>query len=360
MSEQGQVTQINKPKPPMIIVRDNLVKRIDELRTALPPHMPADRFIRVVMTAMQLNPDLTACSWSSLWNSCMKAANDGLWPDGDEAAIVPFKTKATYMPMYQGLLKRFRNSGQFSWLATNAVYEGETFEHWIDEQGEHLRHIPGDDNEGKKIRRIYAIARTKDGASFIADLPISEIERAKSYSKARRDDSPWKEHFEAMGKKTAIKRLAKLLPKSTDIEAVLRRDDEDDDEPSPAIELAEARRESGRSAALEIFAQGAADEPIDTDQQNGTTETTTVDQETGEISERTETAHDAAHTSLSDRTNPSPTVLEIAFQSGIAARQAGMQRKAIPGVYRDEARKDELDAWLKGWDSLNVEQGLQR
>ena len=46
--------------------------------------------------------------------------------------------------MYQGLLRRFRRSGNFKWVKADVVREGEEFAHYIDEAGEHFRHVPGD------------------------------------------------------------------------------------------------------------------------------------------------------------------------------------------------------------------------
>src|SRR5580765_2547904 len=76
---------------PMETLRGQLERRSDELKRALPQHMPPERFIRVVLTAVQINADLLTVNRQSLWNSCLRAAQDGLLPDGREGAIVPFR-----------------------------------------------------------------------------------------------------------------------------------------------------------------------------------------------------------------------------------------------------------------------------
>jgi recombination protein RecT len=220
------LSQQSKPQPPMVVLRNFLDARVHELQTALPPHMSAERFIRVVLTAVQLNPDLLACDRSSLWNAAMRCAQDGLLPDGREAALVAFKAKAQYLPMYAGLLKKFRNSWQFKWVTAGIVYEGEEYHHWIDETGEHFRHVPGDDVDSKKIRRVYALATTLDGGSFIADMPLSDVEKRRAQSRASREDAPWGKWPQEMMKKTAIRVLSKLLPMSSDIDALIRRDED--------------------------------------------------------------------------------------------------------------------------------------
>src|SRR6266576_596011 len=63
------------------------------LATALPDHIPLDRFRRVVITAVNQNSKLARADRRSLFNACAKCAHDGLYPDGREAALVPYSTK---------------------------------------------------------------------------------------------------------------------------------------------------------------------------------------------------------------------------------------------------------------------------
>jgi recombination protein RecT len=104
------------------------------------------------------------------------------------------------------------------------VREGEEFDHWIDENGEHIKHKPQND-ETKKIVKVYAMATTKAGGTFIAVMTMAEVEKHEKSSRAKRSDAPWKTWREEMIKKTAIKRLAKLLPKSAELEAYLEAEE---------------------------------------------------------------------------------------------------------------------------------------
>ncbi len=56
-------------------------------------------------------------------------------------------------------------------------------------------------------------------------MNFAEIERIRSFSK-NKDGLTWTEHWSEMAKKTAIRRLAKRLPMSTDLEQIIQRDDE--------------------------------------------------------------------------------------------------------------------------------------
>jgi hypothetical protein len=86
------------------------------LAQALPAGIAPERFMRVTLTAIQLQPELLECDRKSLLLACLRAANDGLMPDGREGAFVVFKTKsgkkAQWMPMFAGLLKKVRNTGE--------------------------------------------------------------------------------------------------------------------------------------------------------------------------------------------------------------------------------------------------------
>jgi hypothetical protein len=145
----------------------------------------------------------------------MRACRDQLLPDGREGAIVPFKSTATWIPMYQGLLKRFRQSGQCRWIGGEVVRKGETFEYFIDQTGPHFRHVPGEDTKAD-IVKVWAGAVTKDDAFYIAILSREEIDKIKAMSRASREDAPWRMWETEMMKKTALRRLAKLLPAGRD------------------------------------------------------------------------------------------------------------------------------------------------
>jgi recombination protein RecT len=250
------------PKHPLVILRERFEQRRDELKNMLPSDVSPDRFIRAVITSAQLNPDILACQWSSLWTAALRACRDGLLPDGREGAIVPFKSTASWIPMYQGLLKRFRRSGQFRWIKADVVREGEEFYHYVDEHGEHIRHTPGD-NFDAPILKIYAMATTKDGGVFVNVMSIAEANKIKAMSKATREDAPWKVWPEEMLRKTALRRLSKVLPSEGDLP-----DDDVDSIEAPALAppgpgtmsiTSEPPRARGAAAALDQFAASAPD-----------------------------------------------------------------------------------------------------
>lgn len=297
-----------KALAPVDEVKNSIAKMGDQFKLALPPHIPVERFVRVTQTAISTTPDLVAADRTSLFAAAMKAAQEGLLPDGKEAAIVTFNAnignkanpkwikKAQYMPMVAGILKKVRNSGELSMITANVIYKNDEFRYWVDQEGEHIHHTPNLFGERGDRIGVYSLARTKDGAVYIDVMRSEEVEAAKNVSRAK-DSGPWSGPFEnEMWKKTSIKRLAKRLPMSTDLEMTIRSDDEifnpPDQEDPPPREAKPAKTQSSRlSKAMGLDQQQSAPDAEvvetevrdvsdnDTPQDSGTTGEQTVSEQ---------------------------------------------------------------------------------
>jgi recombination protein RecT len=352
-------------KPPIIVLRERFEARKTELRHSLPPDISPDVFIRAIVTSAQINPEILACSWQSVWTACLRACRDGLLPDGIEGAIVPFKGTATWIPMYQGLLRRFRRSGQFKWINAGIVHDGETFEHWIDETGEHFKHVPGD-NIDAPITKIYALATTKDGGVFVAVLTKAEADKIKNMSRTTREDAPWKIWPGEMYKKTALRRLSKMLPSARD----LLGDEESllDMVPAPSISPAaiaapapaepppaepppqqpqprepEPERETGAAASLNQFAGTPAPASTGTEapQQSPVADGEQAAGGPPDVASATPARAPVAITKDD---------IAAAYKRGQQARADNIQRRAVPGEFRGHAMTALAAAWVRGWD----------
>ena len=210
---------------PIEEVRKSLTLMKDQFALALPPQIEPDKFVRVVMTALQQNPPLVTANRQSLYAACMKAAQDGLLPDGREAALVMMGDVVTYMPMVSGILKKVRNSGELSSITSQMVHKNDRFRFWIDGDGEHIDHEPLMFGERGEAIGVYALAKTKDGGIYVEVLDKAQVMAVKGASRAK--TGPWTGAFEhEMWRKTAIRRLSKRLPMNTDLETVIKRDDE--------------------------------------------------------------------------------------------------------------------------------------
>ncbi len=222
--------QVVKPQDltPMEAMRNTLTRLESEFGMALPPQIPVQKFVRTVMTALQMNPELLQVDRRSLLASCMKAAQDGLLVDGREAALVIFRTKngpmAQYMPMIGGLLKKLRNSGELASISANVAYEGDEFRYELGDE-ERIVHRPKLNGDRGNPIAAYAIARTKDGAIYREVMSVEEVEQVRSVSRAK-DSGPWSAWWGEMARKTVTRRLCKRLPSSADIDALIEHDNE--------------------------------------------------------------------------------------------------------------------------------------
>jgi phage RecT family recombinase len=201
-----------------------------QLQAALPANVPVDRFVRTALTSVQLQPELLVADRRSLFLSCLQAATDGLIPDGREGALVVYRTKVKrdgreewiqkvqWMPMYSGLLKKVRNSEQLASISANVVFEGDAFDYELGDQ-ERIVHKPALAGRGKPIA-VYAIAHLKDGSIYREVLSWEDVQRIRASSKAK-DGPAWVNWEEEMAKKSAIRRLSKRLPASSDLDRYL-------------------------------------------------------------------------------------------------------------------------------------------
>lgn len=204
-------------------VKENLTRMQSDFKMVLPPQIPLERFMRVAITAVQNNPTLMEANRQSLYTACIKAAQDGLLPDGHEAVLTPYKGMVQYMPMIRGVLKKVRNSGELATVDAQVVYSGDEYKSWIDEKGQHFRHEKALENRGEPIL-TYAYAITKDGALYFEEITEEQMSKIEGMAKTA---VIWKGAFrDEMKRKSALHRLSKRLPMSTDLENVIARDEE--------------------------------------------------------------------------------------------------------------------------------------
>ncbi len=229
-------TQV-KPRDEREVLRGQLVKMSGEFKMALPSHISTEKFQRVVMTAVQQDPDILLADRRTLLMAATKCAQDGLLPDKREAAFVIFNTKikeggqekwvkaVQYMPMIAGIQKRAMNSGHVVSLQGHVVYANDHFvwQQGTDEQLEHKPLFPGD--RGEPIG-AYAVARLKGhDKPLFRVMDKDRIEKARAISK-NKDGAVWRMWWDEMAIKTVVRNLAKSLPADAEVETIARRDDD--------------------------------------------------------------------------------------------------------------------------------------
>jgi recombination protein RecT len=327
-------TAIAPRKDSLLIMREYLEQRRDQLQAAA-SDIPAQRIIDAAITAAALNPDIFECSRQSIMQALLRACRDGLLPDGIEGVIVPFKKQATWIRTYVGLLRQFRRSGQFKWIKADVVREGDEFDHFVDEHGEHFRHRARD-SFSAPITKAYAAAITKDDGFFVTVMTLQEINKHKAKSRATRDDAPWREWFEEMAKKTCIIRLSKVLPSARDIVGEEEESGGSGEEETPKEQISAAERTP--AATLAQVAASSSPPADETTASAGATAAADVG------------AGDQSREQGENEQDEPDAPEQIAYDRGAKARAAGHSAKALPGEYRGQLHQREAICWQAGFE----------
>jgi recombination protein RecT len=202
-----------------------------KIQQALPSGISLDRFTRTTLTAIQTKPEIVEAEHNSLYNSVVRAAADGLMPDGRQGAIVVYDTKvkltngqerwikkAQWMVMVEGCIHKLTKAGVMAYAVS--VYANDDFELWNDEVGQHVRHRPPP-RFGKRGDRVGAFALGRvlaTNAVYVEPMDMEELKRVMRKSKGASLDKdgnatkgPWREWPERMEQKSCLHRLDKRI-----------------------------------------------------------------------------------------------------------------------------------------------------
>jgi len=216
-----------------------LKQKSGEIAKMLPKHLNAERLLKVAQIAATTTPDLAKCDVASLVGAIGQCAQMGLEPNTvlGHAYLVPFNTKrkdasggerwvnsVQVIIGYKGLIDLARRSGQIVSIAAHEVCQADKFDlvYGLDEK---LNHTPAMGDRGEVIG-FYAVAKLKDGGHCFEFMSRHQVEAirdgSQGYQRAKKlgkeSAHPWSAHFVEMGRKTAIRRLAKFLPLSVEFQ----------------------------------------------------------------------------------------------------------------------------------------------
>lgn len=289
-----------------------------------------DKFIRVVLNSVMATPDLLEADRRTLLNACMKAAQDGLLPDGREAVLNIYNTKVRrgnreewvkavqYLPMVGGLIKKLYASGEIVYIDAACVYERDRF---VFRRGDDpkLEHEPTMANDCGEIIAAYVVIKLRSGEVKREVMPRRDIDKVRGASKAGESASgPWVKWFDQMAIKSVVKRVYKQLPRSDEFERLEASDNQAMGfaaTPESVAEIVGRKHDAEQAHAAKAAGR-------------------TVDAETGEIlgAGAPALAHD-----------PSP-VLEPQQQRGRQAEAVAARSDLSPGMEEHQDFLDGLDA----------------
>jgi recombination protein RecT len=202
-----------------------------QIEAALPKHLTPERLLRIAMTEARKNPALLECTQASFIGAIIQTAQLGLEPGGalGHSYLVPFKNKnagtreVQLIVGYRGMMDLAYRSPKVSHVIARAVYKGDKFvyQYGFDER---LDHNPDPLAEGKELTHVYAIVFLKEGGKIFEVMEVKEIEAARKRSKSA-DSGPWDTDYEAMAKKSVVRKLFKYMPVSIELQTAVGIDE---------------------------------------------------------------------------------------------------------------------------------------
>jgi len=169
---------------------------------------PEKEFARQLFISNEL---LRKCDPKSIYNAVVNIAATGatLNPALQQAYLIPRKGKCCLDFSYRGLIQLAVDSGSVLDMDASCVYENDTFsfEYGLDPK---LKHIPALGDRGA-FTYVYAKAILLSGIKKFIVLDKPEIEKIRQSAQTQK---VWSEWYDEMARKTAIKKLYKMLPQS--------------------------------------------------------------------------------------------------------------------------------------------------
>lgn len=192
--------------------------------------MDTDAFVRTVLSEIGKTPQLMQADPATVLGAVMLAAQLRLEIGGGlgEFWLTPRKEKGRQVCLpilgFQGLIKLALRSEFVTTVQSFLVREGDTFTYGGNsERGMFFDWTPEDFEENRPWTGVVAVAQMRVGGTTWAYLTRDQvIARRPTYW----ESTPWKTHSEEMAKKTAVRALAKYLPKSTDLGKALEADEQ--------------------------------------------------------------------------------------------------------------------------------------
>jgi recombination protein RecT len=197
----------------------------DQFSLAMPRGVEAAQLVRDALTCLRTTPKLAECDPRTVLGGLMTFAQLGLRPGVPQLGhgwLIPFKGKAQVVIGYQGLVELAHRSGKISSLIARAVHAHDEFDL---QYGLHdnLVHRPRLDGDRGPIVGYYALVKTVQGGHAFVHMSRTEAESHRDRYAMARDRAgnvvgPWRDNFDAMAMKTCVTKLAKFMPKGTDLD----------------------------------------------------------------------------------------------------------------------------------------------
>lgn len=240
LAQRAQQSVANQQQDGKPSVQQQISRMEQQFQMAMPRGAEAKQLVRDALTCLQMNPKLADAEVKSIMGALMTCAQLGLRPGVGalgQAYLLPFWDrkagiqKAQLIIGYQGYVELAHRSGRISSIHARTVYSNDYFELEYGAEQDRFVHRPALDGPRGEPRLFYAVARTVDGGYSVTDpMTVADMEAYRQKHATAKDRNgkvfgPWVDHFEGMAHKTMVRKLMKLLPKSTEQHIAIAQDD---------------------------------------------------------------------------------------------------------------------------------------
>jgi len=237
IATQAQNHQLERLPDPASNLKTTLERSWPRIQAVIGNNLSPERLYQLCISTINREPKLAECSVESVLGCFMKCSALGLEPsnvDGlGRAYILPFGNKnlrgqkeATLIVGYKGMIDLARRSGEIKDISARAVYENDEFSYSYG-LNEHLNHVPAA-KQSKDLTHVYLVAHFKDGGHYINVMTKEQVDQVRNRSKAG-TKGPWVSDYEAMAKKTVVRRSFPYLPVSVQAQEAASVDEQTPD-----------------------------------------------------------------------------------------------------------------------------------
>lgn len=247
-------------------IKDLVRHNWDAVKDSLPATMEPKRFARLVFNAVRKTPKLGDCTAVSMIGSLIAASSIGVEVNTplQEAYLIPYGSEATFIMGYQGYVKLFRQHPDADDVSSGWIGAKDVLEYSYG-RDKHLTHKPTLADRGACIG-VWAMYTLKSGGWDFVVLTMDQVKalRLKDEGGDVRDPEHW------MARKTALRQVLKLAPKSSAMAAAMAADEHTGRDAARAagvaVHLPDAQNISTVAGSIE---PSRDDEPERIDEQTG-------------------------------------------------------------------------------------------
>lgn len=206
-------------QPPKALTIDPVITLFKNKRNTLTSLLPKDvdpnRLINIIGNEVSRNHKLLQCTPSSVLSSTIMAVQLGLdvGHASGQSYLIPFKQTCTFILGYKGMI-RLLYRGSNATVCAHAVFQNDEFDHQYGTDP-YIHHKPAPENRGP-FTHAYAVCKKFEEFKVLSKETIDGI---------KKNTDIWRDRYNEMAKKTAIRALCKYLPMNAEIQKAIHYDE---------------------------------------------------------------------------------------------------------------------------------------